>query len=289
MSPPADSDKDFFADLDEDLGDDWESAFQAEDFMFSPEDETSNFFLTDEAHPEDNDEIASLMDEAKEGEQKKQDGAPAEAADSTLKGKAALLVTAATSLPSFVRQLPLYQKGLLATVPLLLIACLVLLVSGPSEPESPDTAEAPATPGQHLAQQETEPQAKEQKQVLVEAAVSPEPPPAVIPTIRQKWPLHSFFILTEGDDKEKLVVGIDLTVIAMVEEDIPLSDEQRVFLRDAIYQFYRNRPPYEIKRYALARGDMIHQLTAWLKKQWPGSPIKTVIFSRYHVSGASEA
>lgn len=42
-SSKKDASHDPLADLDDDLGDDWESAFQAEDFMFSPEDEPSDF------------------------------------------------------------------------------------------------------------------------------------------------------------------------------------------------------------------------------------------------------
>ena len=67
------------ADLDDDLGDDWESAFQAEDFMFSPEDESTDFFLLEEdgAGAED---IAELF----EDQEAKAEGA--EAAKVTAKG-----------------------------------------------------------------------------------------------------------------------------------------------------------------------------------------------------------
>ena len=48
MSPTDQTDIDPLADLDDDLGDDWESAFQSEDFMFSEDDEANDFFLFDE-------------------------------------------------------------------------------------------------------------------------------------------------------------------------------------------------------------------------------------------------
>ena len=67
MTPTSkkDSEKshDPLADLDDDLGDDWESAFQAEDFMFSPEDESTDFFLLEDDAGSENEDISGLFSE----------------------------------------------------------------------------------------------------------------------------------------------------------------------------------------------------------------------------------
>lgn len=290
MSPPPDKDKDFFEELDDDLGEDWESAFQAEDFMFSPEDDTSNFFLVDENHPEDNDDLASLMEESKGTKTAERDDTASISAAKTAESekKKSSQAFLATLLPTILQR-PLYQKVLLGLTPLLLLSVIGLffLKSNGEEQLAQQTAQQESPPVPIAANTEAvqSPVAPKEtpSEIIKEKPATPKQAIAHLDTVRKKWPFHSFLIMTEGNGKDDIFVNIDLTIIAALEKDVPLSEEKRIFLRDAIYQFYKNRPIHDLKRYALARGDMIHQLNAWLKKQWPDGPIETVMFSRYQV------
>jgi len=288
MSPP-DSDKDFFDELDDDLGEDWESAFQAEDFMFSPGDNTSSFFQVDENHPEDNEDLPSLMDEAdtikKEADIAASGSPESSATEKKTKKKFAVPAVLAT-INDAIKERPAQQKIILGLAPLLLLCVVALFLFKSNNDKQLAQQDDPAkivaaTPPPEVRK-------KLPAEPTVKAAVKPTPASktaiASLDKVRQKWPFHSFLIMTEGNGDKDIFINIDLTIIAALAEDAaPLSADRRIFLRDAIYQFYKNRPLHDLRRYALARGDMIHHLNAWLKKQWSDGPIETVMFSRYQV------
>lgn len=99
-----------------------------------------------------------------------------------------------------------------------------------------------------------------------------------------KWRFSSFMIDAGPDDAGKPgYVVIDLSLILRVEpgEDFPIDKEYAV--RNMIFQFFSNRPPYELRRFSLARGEMKQKLLAWLNKEWPANPIESVLFNRYQL------
>ena len=114
----------------------------------------------------------------------------------------------------------------------------------------------------------------------------PLPAGPVKDNVMKKWAFPSFVfpvVSAEGDRKTTFFF-IDITLIAALEQDQDLPDEKRKFVRELIYQFYSNRPLYELRRFSLARGEMGRKLLAWLKKEWPDNPIASIQFDTYRMS-----
>lgn len=293
-SPENPSTQDPLTDLDNDLGDDWESAFQAEEFMISPEDEPSDFFLLDENEPDKNEDIADLFSQPEHGNKEKSRAAaqPA-AADSDAEGRAVRafptgLQILAASLLQLVQGRPrqrLLITALAGAITLLVAATLLLQATDDhrSTPAHQSVAGAPLpVPATSLPHKSSgkEPSAPQQGS----NGVVPQSEPTVVPeTVQQQWQLPTFVIVAGSDNKVEIIVNIDLVLTATLAKGQALPDDKQIFTRDIIYQFYANRPPYELKRYALARGDMISQLQAWLNRQWQNNPFNTIIISRYEV------
>ena len=112
----------------------------------------------------------------------------------------------------------------------------------------------------------------------------PQQPPVTSAKLRKKWALPAFIIsIPQKTEQERLIIRVDITLVLKLEPGQPIPESKRIFIRDAIYQFYTNRPAAELKRYPLARGEMIHKLGSWLNKQWPQNPIASIIFDRYQI------
>lgn len=286
-----DASHDPLAELDDDLGDDWESAFQAEDFMFSPEDEPSDFFLFDE-NSDSNEDIADLLaaqdtQTAGLAADTTSVAAPAAEAESAavLEFPGRLQILAASLLQVFLARPP-YQRWLIGAIPLLPVLIIIStlffqsttdeLASLDDQAIISDTAQvAPTTEDQDVDSSTVQPQ-----QPMAEPSV----PLAEKETVLHTWKFPTFIIVAKGENKANLIVSIDLTLLAKLEEGQSLPDDKKIFVKDIIHQFYTNRPAYELKRFALARGDMISQLNTWITKQWPENPFDTVAFSRYSVT-----
>jgi hypothetical protein len=285
------------ADLDDDLGDDWESAFQAEDFMFSPEEESSDFFLFDENDPDksaNNSGLPAGKDKSKNRSKpgtSSKDSAPERDVESSsvleFPGRLQILTA---SLFQLFQARPRHQRLLLGSLPLVVVLIIVsaLFFKSTSEElasldEQAMIGETPHTPPPALdsTRESAVPQQQEQ-------TVSPGQEPTVaIETVQQKWKLPTFIIVASGKTKAELIVNVDITLVANLEIGQNLPADKQIFAKDIIYQFYVNRPAYELKRYALARGEMLSQLNAWINKQWPNNPFDTIIFSRYQVTPTS--
>lgn len=280
-------------DLDHDLGDDWESAFQAEEFMISPEDESADFFLLDENEPDSNEDIADLFSEPEESQKEKSSAAAQPAAadsateDHVVRSFPNGLQILAASLLQLVQVRP--RQRLLITVlagaiTLLVAATLLFRTSddqgdtstGQSMASAPLSVTATSLPQRNSGMDPSAPQQNPKGTPPSEPAVVPE-------TVQQQWQLPTFVIVAGNDSKVEIIVNIDLILTANLAKGQVLPDDKQIFARDIIYQFYANRPAYELKRYALARGDMISQLQAWLNRQWQNNPFDTIIFSRYEV------
>jgi hypothetical protein len=292
-SPENPSSQTPLTDLDNDLGDDWESAFQAEEFMISPEDEPSDFFLLDENEPDSNEDIADLFSEPEDGNKEKSSvAAQPAAADSDAEGRAVLafpngLQILAASLLQLVQGRPRQRQliiALVGAITLLVAATLFLRATDDQggTPAEQSMASAPlpvtATSLPHNSSSMEPPTSQQNPKG------APPSEPAVVPeTVQQQWQLPTFVIVAGSDSKVEIIVNIDLILTANLAKGQTLPDDKQVYARDIIYQFYANRPAYELKRYALARGDMISQLQAWLNRQWQNNPFDTIIFSRYEV------
>lgn len=287
-SAPKKPGSDPLVDLDDDLGDDWESAFQAEDFMFSPEEESSDFFLLDENEGDKGSNIAgpeplpvAPASAPSAARAQKTAPEPGEAAASTVlefPGRLQILT-------GFVLQLlqarSRRQRLLIAGLPLLLLVIVtgILFFRATSDElafrdqETPrdDTGLAPL------------PHDGTDLQTGPTGAPQP-PPPTESATVQHKWSLSPLLIVADGENKAELIVTIDIVLLTNLPPEQTLPLDKEMFVKDLIYQFYANRPAYDLRRFALARGEMISQLNAWLNKQWQNNPVDTVIFSRYEIT-----
>ncbi|MFH1215694.1 MAG: hypothetical protein V1706_04240 [Pseudomonadota bacterium] len=281
--------------LDKDLGGDWESAFQAEDFMLSPE---GDDFLGQENAQDIN--LASILEDSEETKTGK---ASATTFGKTINGISGNEQAPATaprfSFPSsaliFLARIrdwykirPPFQKILLpAVVGVALIGITSVLFfrsttdqlarhqplpqeGAPSQPVSPPTENPISLPtGEPL-----------QAQIAAAAPDKPDLPQKN----RKKWAMPGFFITVEHDQSnETAIISVDLTLILLLDPGQPLPEQKKAYVRDTIYQFYNNRPVDELRHYALARGEMIRNLESWLKKAWPDGPVASIIFDRYRV------
>ena len=286
----------------EDFGDDWESAFQAEDYMFSPEKEgAEEFFLGEDDFGADEDGGAEAEADISS------DGGPgARPASSEKAGvfspflllaKFTSLFQAITALPLFskisnlipepvvqrFRNLQTYQKALVICLPLLFCFAVVFFVSSSEEVVviEQQVAEGEKLPSlsEEAVKEGQEPLVVSGEEVALGAADAPASEPKII-----KWPFASFLIIVPPEQKDTqpsfVVVDLTLTLLGN-EEDLP--QEKKVFVRDIIYQFFKNRPFSELHRFSLARGDMKRQLMAWMKKQWPEAPVVSILIDRYKV------
>ncbi len=299
MTPPPEKDADYdpLAALDDDLGDDWESAFQAEDFMFSPDDESSDFFLSDGNTADEDEDIAGLMadqDEENKAPKGEEDArSPSTGQDAAVEPPGVLefpsrLQILAASLLQLFQGRPLHQRLLIGTLPVALSLIIISTLFFQAEHDEPVPLDqqamvsephdyAPPSQGQDSSTATPPP-----KQT---PALAPEPgSPVELETIQQKWKLPTFIIVATSKNRAELIINIDLTLIAYLEKGQDLPADKQTYVKDIIYQFYANRPAHELKRFALARGDMISQLNAWLNKQWQGNPFDTIFFSSYQVT-----
>ena len=266
------------ADQDEtNWGEDWESAFQAEDDAFFSSEKDEDFFL-EENEPTVTagvaaQELDSSLEKTLAGIPDQAVAAAAAQPTKSLAGAAALsalLLSAKTaaqkqfarlqSFPIFVR-LPLYG------LPLLLVGIVFVLSSTSTPPPttsvSRDTATGAATP-----------QGFNQASQLHPGKV------------RKKWAFPAFIIPVNNPVAAQPVtfVLVDITLIASLDEQEDPPADKTTFVRDIIYQFFQNRPLEELRRFSLARGEMNKELRAWLLKQWPEAPIESIIFNQYRLS-----
>lgn len=277
--------------LDTDLGGDWESAFQAEDFMLTPDDEAEVFFEKEKGSDVHDFDLAALLDSA--DPQSKQAASksrpiPDEAAAPQI-----------TSPPSFVPKFllpvlgppviwfkcrPFYQKILLAGLPVICIgivaAALFSHTTTRELTKKQDSIPASPVATQSPDKQETPSALTEVIPPLEQDKIEPASPDKH----RKKWLLNDFFIATQSKNgQESLLIKIDLSLVLLLEPKASLPVEKRNFLRDTIYQFFVNRPPDELRRYSLARGEMVRNLESWLNKEWPKNQIASVMFDRYQI------
>ena len=262
-------------------GEDWESAFQAEDDAFFSDGKEEEFFL-EENEPTVTAGVASKgldssLEKTLSGIPDQQISPGAQPAKLLAGAGAitALFLSAKTvaqkqflrlqSFPIFVR-IPLYA------LPFLLIGILFVLTGGPKPPPSLDQTASPAQPG-----------AATDSTVAGDANQASQLHPG---KVRKKWAFPSFIIPVNNPDNDQPVtfVIVDITLIASLAEQEDPPADKKIFVRDIIYQFFQNKPLEELRHFSLARGEMNKELRAWLMKQWPDAPIESIIFNQYHLS-----
>ncbi|HEX9716135.1 MAG TPA: flagellar basal body-associated FliL family protein [Desulfurivibrionaceae bacterium] len=265
------------ADQDEtNWGEDWESAFQAEDDAFFSSEKDEDFFLEENEPTVTAGVAAQELDSSLE---KTLAGIPDQAVTATaqpaksLGGAAALTAlflsakTAAQKQFARLQSFPIFVRLPLYGLPLLLVGIVFVLSSTSTPPPttsvSRDTATGAATP-----------QGFNQASQLHPGKV------------RKKWAFPAFIIPVNNPAGAQPVtfVLVDITLIASLGEQEDPPADKKIFVRDIIYQFFQNRPLEELRRFSLARGEMNKELRAWLLKQWPEAPIESIIFNQYRLS-----
>ncbi len=288
-------DPDFANELDDDWGDDWESAFQAEDFMLSPEEEADEFFTAEEGSEDELDIAALLAPEETQNKQQDQDLSPEDNTDQASDQESdpdhsSALPAFFTTILAWVASRPRSQKIIFPTLAILLIIGISATIFFRT------TAEQLAQVSGDESVDEITRQIPAKDQAAKEvSALPPEtiklPPPKAQPTsilppdkIRRKWPLPAFLItVQEEGSNEQVVARVDLTLVLLLEPGQSVPRAKQAFIRDSIFQFYANRPAKELRYYALARGEMIHNMEAWLHKDWPNNHLAAIIFNRYEI------
>ncbi len=283
MSDNSDSEQPTKSNLDDsvtvfgsEIDDDWGEAFEADDFMLAPDEDTSSEFFLDD------DELES-------------DTAPSSAAEQTshttsdippppdTASSPALIAGQFTPVKNFITTskdrilaLPIIYRVPLLAVPLLFVVLFSYLFTSSPDVPSPETTTTDETTS-------LSPVPVEQDEHIVKEVVESAEKPAE--KIRNKWALPPFLISISDDMKgdDVFFVEVDITLILLAETEEVVSGGVSVMVRDMIYQFFNNRPLYELRRFSLARGEMNRKLLSWLEKQWPEGQIAAIVFNSYRV------
>ncbi len=276
--------------IDDDLASDWESAFQADDFSFSPEDGGDDFFLGDETEftsatstsydftPPSEKELNDLPDLDEEAFAPQQEEALTDVAATTHKSTAATLPTRLASLYHSAKlrlQLLSRKQQIVAGVAILALLLLPLLI-----PESgkDNTVTTESTAVDVTAVEDSAP---------TEIPAEELPPPVEVhEKVRVKWKFPAFLIPApqrKDTPRKTNFVQTDITLVLLLDEGEKPPADKELMVREIIYQFYSNQPLNTLRRFALARGDMNRALRAWIEKQWPHAPVEAIMFNRYQV------
>jgi len=99
---------------------------------------------------------------------------------------------------------------------------------------------------------------------------------------QRKWRFSSFMIdVGSGEEGKSNYVVLDLSLVFSLDPEADLPFNKEYAIRNMIYQFFSNRPINELRRFSLARSEMKQKLTAWFNKEWPSNSIESILFHRY--------
>lgn len=280
-SPPS---KEILDKLGAEWGDDWESAFQAEEGELEGLSEEEILFDFT------GDETASAATPTPQRE--------ADPEEAALPRDPSFQI----SLPAWLAALPalpvrLGRKFSALSTPrkaltgggLLLVLLAIWLATGIGKPPQPLEIIPPADPF-GLTQLRPPGESLFIEESTAEPAPVPDSPPppfAEAPPVseaqRQRLQLHGFFIppVIQRDPANPTFVHLDLTLslqVAPGEEPEALLEPT---LRDGIFRFYQSRNRETLQRYSLARGEMLRDLREWLDHHHSELVIDTISFDRY--------
>lgn len=259
------------------IGDDWGEAFEAEDFMASPNEEASSeFFLPEE--PTTGQPTTGLKPHEK-------DASPA------LSPTPGGVSTFSRTLTTRFFALPLPARISSVAIPILLgLALTIFLPKSHETPPAKTAATSPPTttiPQSEIPTSQTTMEATGHQ--TEEAPLQPQKAPAVaakqeIQEIRKKWRFPAILVQAKTNkDQNITMLSTDLTLVLKVHPEIMLPFTKDAFVREMIYQFYANQPADDLRRYDLERGVMAQKLQSWITKQWPGLPLDSINVDRYQL------
>ncbi|MFO7761315.1 MAG: flagellar basal body-associated FliL family protein [Desulfobia sp.] len=230
----------------DDLSKDWENAFKADEFTFSPDEVSEDFFMPEEKGKEDID-LSSLTETKPE-----QAPTPSE---SEKEKKSSL-------------DLALWQKLCLASIPLLLLAAALLFFFPRSTPSPP--------------QKQAKTEKKSEKKALP-AEDRKKQAFHSLPDkkIRKRYNLPPIFVTAASGNDETAFASVDITLVVRLAPDQALIERERMKASDVIYQFFKNQPAEELEDFALNRGKMIQEIKKWVRQNWPDGPLTSVIIKSY--------
>nr|MBF0221624.1 hypothetical protein [Desulfobulbaceae bacterium] len=262
-----------------DIGDDWGEAFQAEDFMFSPDEEASSeFFLEDD----------SFDDETSVGHEE-----TSSTAKDLKKEKVAPLSGLGKLFTLLDRLLALPLKFRIPALCLPIIIIIALLLRPQPSPELTDTDPQTTDPASTEEIKQDLPAADQQHgtdqaQTALNAPTENEKQIAAkeIPAekVRKRWQLPSFLISSFNDElKSPALLAIDLTLVLLMAKEDVIPNDKELLVRETIFQFFNNRPYADLQKFTLSRGEMNRSLRAWINKQLPDIPLSSIVFERYQI------
>jgi hypothetical protein len=261
---------------DDGLGDDWESAFQAEDS--TPPGGADDFFQ----HPGPSNpyqftppaeaDLAHLPDldqELARGTVSRRQPPAAAAVQAEQTETAATRTSIRQSFTKALAALPLLHKLVLGATILagiLMMAVFLLTATAPPQPLK--------LPGQESRLADESPR-----------DISPGAP-GQIESTRRKWDFKPFFLPVAGADtgEKNIFLEVDITLLLVLAPAEEIPQAKKIFIRELIYQYFRQQPLATLRHYSLARGEMNRNLMTWLREQWPEAPVETVIFNRYQLN-----
>lgn len=268
----------------DDWGADWESAFQAEEFLVDEAGGATDLAeVVQNGHDDFTPNEEDNLDDPPHGDGRTEprvvvggESTPPVARHAG-PGLASKLISRLAALPLLMR------LGIPAALLLLLAAAFLLRLMGNPVPDPTQPAIAPiAGAGTTASPVEQE----EVNALTIAPETSPAPADPIPPQAEKtlvEWPFTGFIIpLVDEDTKAAIFVTIELSlVIALDHETDSLPLDSKFFVRDNIFQFFVNRPLYDLRRYALAQDEMSGQLLEWLRKQWPDGDVKAVTILSY--------
>ncbi|MBU1685965.1 MAG: hypothetical protein KJ589_01305 [Proteobacteria bacterium] len=251
-------------DTDDDWGEDWETAFQ----------------LDDPSLPEEEEQFTIPPQESWASANHDQLRPPPE----PIRTKGRLPVSPPKSngpTPTFVRpprtgkiNLPGFRflAGILVIVIVILLGMITILKKPPQQ-----ATLIPTQPTATPSRQGTPPP----PELPMKETIKPDQPVVV----SLKWHHKDFFIpvAEQNAPAPSAFLKVELSLFIQQKQNQGLPSDRDPFIRDLIYQFYNNRPPQELRRFALARGEMATILKFWILKQWPDLPLESIVFNHYEI------
>jgi hypothetical protein len=282
-------------------GEDWESAFQAEDYMFTPEEGNIDDYFQDGTEATSSPYDFNNSTESTDGSDFDSPGnstagiesvAPVEGAPQELEeiSSSISFPLMLTSLVKHYQNLPLVQKILISLSPLVLILLIFIPYLSSSDPKTA-VEKSPGSQTEQAASADTgaEP-VKMGSNKTEQSEPEPEPEPEVKikkidEIIEKKWRLSPFYIPASRDQKnnKSVFVSVELTLLIVQKRSENLPIDKKSIARDAVYGFYAKRKSPELKKFLLSRQKMGKLLLESIKKQWPETPVKRVVFNRFQI------
>lgn len=278
----------FPEEFEDDLDDDWESAFQTDDFTFSPDGDAEDFFTPDNEGAGDDDHGSPPDDGLQE-----ETAPPTPEAEEEKKRRLA--------------DLSVRQKICLSVIPLLLLAAATpFFFSTEDTPPSPqkqtaaeretvkpnpdaeDNREATKPSpdsGETSGKTDADIDKSEEKEAneIFRTTGDKDPSFNSLPDkkIRKRYDLPQILI-TAGKD-QPLLAAVNATLVLQLPPDQALTTRERLRANDVIYRYFKTRSGKELENLALDRGRMIQGIREWVEENWADSPFNSVIINNYRV------